>query len=481
VDAVRAASGRFAPGVLWMIEFLQVFGHNALWFVIAIGIMVGFHEFGHFWVARRFGVKVLRFSIGFSFGPFKPLLKWRGRDGVEYQIGSIPLGGYVKLLDEREGTVAESELPRAFNRQPVWVRIAVFAAGPAFNFILAVLFFWLMLMVGVPGFKPVMAEPPAGSAAAAAQLHEGDLVLSLDGQPTATWDELRTGLIRNILSRSQASLDLQDRHGARRQASLDLSKVRTDPQYIAADLGMDLYSAPVDPVISAVQPDSPAAHGGLKAGDRVLAVDGKPIENFQQFQKEIVKREGEVMHVQVRRGEGTTELSIIPARVRDRGASVIRIGAQFDPARIAAGGELWQDLRTKQQYGPLAALPVALQQTRDATVVVVEFVYHMVLGEISTKNISGPIKTAEVVGQSASIGLWAFLQIIALVSLNLGIVNLLPIPLLDGGQILYGLVEWVKGSPLSQRMQELGQQVGLTFLVLLMGLAFYNDLFSNAS
>jgi regulator of sigma E protease len=464
-----------------MIEFLQGFGHNALWFVIAIGIMVGFHEFGHFWVARRFGVKILKFSIGFSFGPFKPLLKWTGRDGVEYQIGSIPLGGFVKPLDDREEGVAEADRPRALNRQHVWVRIAVYAAGPAFNFILAVLFFWLMLMVGVPGFKPVLAEPAAGSAAAAAQLHEGDQVLSLDGKPTATWDDLRGGLIRSILSRSPASLELQDRHGARRQATLDVSKVRTDPQFLAADLGVDLYSAPIDPVISAVTPDGPAARGGLKAGDRILAVDGRRIDNFQQFKKEIVKREGEVMHVQARRGADTLELSIIPAPVRDHGVSFIGIGAQFDPTRIAAGGELWQDLRTKQQYAPLAALPVALQQTRDATVVVVEFVYHMVLGEISTKNISGPIKTAEVVGQSASIGLWAFLQIIALVSLNLGIVNLLPIPLLDGGQILYGLVEWVKGSPLSQRMQELGQQVGLTFLVLLMGLAFYNDLFSNAS
>lgn len=464
-----------------MIESLQMFGHNALWFVIAIGIMVGFHEFGHFWVARRFGVKVLKFSIGFSFGPFKPLLKRRGRDGVEYQIGSIPLGGYVKLLDEREGTVAEAELPRAFNRQPVWVRIAVFAAGPAFNFVLAVVFFWLMLIVGKPDFKPVLAEPAAGSAAAVAQLHEGDLVLSLNGRPTPTWDELRGDLIRNILSHSPITLDLQDRHGARRQATLDLSRVRTDPQYLAGDLGLDLYNAPVDPVVAGITPDGPADHAGLKAGDRILAVDGQAIDNFQQFKKQIVKHEGAVMHVQARRGAETLDLSIIPAQVHDHGVSFIGIGAQFDPARIAAGGELWQDLRTKQQYGPLAALPVALQQTRDATVVVVEFVYHMVLGEISTKNISGPIKTAEVVGQSASIGLWAFLQIIALVSLNLGIVNLLPIPLLDGGQILYGLVEWVKGSPLSQRMQELGQQVGLTFLVLLMGLAFYNDLFSNAS
>ncbi len=459
-----------------MIELLQSGVHNLVWFAIAIGIMVGFHEFGHFWVARRFGVKVLRFSIGFSFGPFKPLARWRGRDGVEYQIGSIPLGGYVKLLDEREGPVAEAEQARAFNRQPVWVRIAVFAAGPVFNFILAVVFFWLMLMVGVPGFKPVLAEPPVGSAAAAAGLHEGDRVLSLNGRNTDTWDEVRSGLVRSVLTRAPAAAVVQDKGGAQRQVKLELGRVRTDPQYLLADLGADLYRAPVDPVVDNVQPGSPAERGGLKAGDRILQVEGKPVASFQEFKREIVKREGEVVPVQVRRGGEVLALSVIPAKIEDHGYSFIGIGAGVDQSRIAAGAELWQDLRIKQQFGPVEALPVALQQTWDTAVMVVEFVYHMVLGDISTKNISGPINTAQVVGLSASIGLWAFLQIIALVSLNLGIVNLLPIPLLDGGQILYGLVEWVKGSPLSERAQAVGQQVGLTFLVLLMGLAFYNDL-----
>jgi regulator of sigma E protease len=459
-----------------MIELLQSGLHNLVWFVIAIGIMVGFHEFGHFWVARRFGVKVLRFSIGFSFGPFKPLAKWSGRDGVEYQIGSIPLGGYVKLLDEREGPVAESELARAFNRQPVWVRIAVFAAGPAFNFILAVLFFWLMLMVGVPGFKPVLAEPAAGSAAATAGLHEGDRILSLNGRGTTTWDDARAELVRGVLTRSPVTALVQDKAGAQRAVRLELERVRTDPQYLLADLGMNLYMPPIDPVIANVQPGSPADHGGVKPGDRIVQIVGKPVASFQDFKREIVKREGEVVPLQVRRGGEVVALSVIPAKIRDHGYSFVGIGAGVDQSRIAAGADLWQDLQIKQQYGPVDALPAALQQTWDTAVMVVEFVYHMVLGDISTKNISGPINTAQVVGLSASIGLWAFLQIIALVSLNLGIVNLLPIPLLDGGQILYGLVEWVKGSPLSERAQALGQQVGLTFLVLLMGLAFYNDL-----
>jgi regulator of sigma E protease len=461
-----------------MIELLQSGVHNLVWFIIAIGIMVGFHEFGHFWVARRFGVKVLRFSIGFSFGPFKPLARWRGRDGVEYQIGSIPLGGYVKLLDEREGEVAEAELPRAFNRQPVGVRIAVFAAGPVFNFILAVVFFWLMLMVGVPGFKTFVAEPVAGSVAASAGLHEGDRVLSLNGRPTETWDALHGDLVRGVLARSGASLVVQDRSGAQRQVMLDLGRVRTDPRYLFDDVGLEMYQPPAAPVVGMVVENSPAQKAGVRAGDVMQTLDGTPIRNFLQLPRMLAGRDGQVVKLGILRGAEHLELTVIPSQLKSEGRSYVGIGVQR--ARIAAEAKLWQDLQTKQQYGPLAALPVALQQTWDTTVMVVGFVYRMVLGDISTKNISGPIKTAEVVGLSASIGLWAFLQIIALVSLNLGIVNLLPIPLLDGGQILYGLVEWVKGSPLSERAQAFGQQVGLTFLVLLMGLAFYNDLFSNA-
>ena len=457
-----------------MIEYLQSGVHNAVWFLIAIAIMVAFHEFGHFWVARRFGVKVLRFSVGFSFGVFKPLWRWRGRDGVEYQIGSIPLGGYVKLLDEREGPVAEADLPRAFNRQPVGVRIAVFAAGPVFNFILAIVFFWLMLMVGVPGLKPFLAEPAAGTVAAAAALHEGDLVISLNGKAVSSWDALRTDLIKNVFTRQGTSVLVQGRDGARRQVTLDLGKVRSDPQYLFDDLGFDPYQPPIEPVLAAISPDSPAERAGLKAGDRAVALDGVPLKSFQEFSRGVSSRAGQVIKLDVQRGTELLHISVIPNVVSDHGVSVARIGASAK--LMAKDDKLWQDLQINQQYGPVEALPLALQATWDTAVTVVEFVGHMVVGDISTKNISGPINTAQVVGLSASIGLWAFLKIIAIVSLNLGIVNLLPVPLLDGGQILYGLVEWVKGSPLSERAQAFGQQIGLTLLVLLMGLAFYNDL-----
>jgi regulator of sigma E protease len=457
-----------------MIELLQSGVHNALWFLLAIAIMVAFHEFGHFWVARRFGIKVLRFSVGFSFGPFKPLWQGRGRDGVEYQIGSIPLGGYVKLLDEREGPVAEAERHRAFNRQPVWVRIAVFAAGPLFNMVLAVVFFWLMLMVGVPDRKPIAGAPPAGSVAAVAGLHEGDLVLRLNDTPLQTWGELNTGLIMSVLTRRPVTLTVQDHAGAQRQLPLALDKVRTDPQYLTDDLGFEPYQPPIAPVLGEVLPGSPAEKGGLQQGDTLLSLDGKPVDRFQQLQPVIAGHGGQLVSVEVQRGTQRLSLSVIPGQMNVDGHSYVGIGVRAP--HIAADDKMWQDLRIKQQYGPLAALPVALQLTWDTGVMVVEFVYHMVLGDISAKNISGPINTAQVVGVSASIGLWALLHVVAIVSLNLGIVNLLPVPLLDGGQILFGLVEWIKGSPLSERAQAYGQQVGLTLLVLLMGLAFYNDL-----
>ena len=458
-----------------MIEYLQSGAHNAVFFFIAIGIMVAFHEFGHFWVARRFGVKVVRFSVGFAFGPFRPLWKWRGRDGVEYQIGSIPLGGYVKLLDEREGPVAEADLPRAFNRQPVGVRIAVFAAGPVFNFILAIVFFWLMLMVGVPGLKPFLAEPAAGTVAAAAALHEGDRVVSLNGRAIESWDALRTDLIKNVFTRQQTSLVVRGQDGVQRNVTLDLGKVRSDPQYLFDDLGFDTYQPPIAPILARITPGSPAQQAGLKDGDRAVALNGVALKSFQEFQRGVSSHPGQVIKLEVQRGTELLHIDVIPSVVTDHGISIARIGASAPPL-MAADDKLWQDLRINQQYGPVEALPLALQATWDTAVTVVEFVGHMVVGDISTKNISGPINTAQVVGLSASIGLWAFLKIIAIVSLNLGIVNLLPVPLLDGGQILYGLVEWVKGSPLSERAQAFGQQIGLTLLVLLMGLAFYNDL-----
>ncbi|MBL6749917.1 MAG: RIP metalloprotease RseP [Nevskia sp.] len=449
-----------------MLEILR----NLFSYILAIGVLVSFHEFGHFWMARRFGVKVLRFSVGFG----NPIWRRRGRDGVEYLLGSIPLGGYVKLLDEREGPVAPADLPRAFNRKPVAARIAVFAAGPAFNFLLAVVCYWAMYVIGIPGVKPLLAEPPGGSAAAVAGLHEGDLVTALDDRAVQTWSDLRTRLVKATLGGEPLRLEVRDRAGKLRAVALDSARVSVDPQRLFDDLGLSMYQPPIPPVLGEILPGHPAEQAGFKPGDRLVAAGGAPIASFQEFQRVVSAHPGEVLKVTVERAGARLDLSVIPVRVREDGVGYVRIGAR--PAAMADNAALWHDLQAQQRFGAAAAVPEALRQTWDMSTVVAEFLYRMLLGEISIKNISGPINTAETAGYAVSIGLSAFLGFIAFVSLNLGIFNLLPIPVLDGGQIFYGLVEAAKGSPLSERAQALGQQVGVVLLVLLMGLAFYNDL-----
>jgi regulator of sigma E protease len=464
--ALGSGGGRRVQENGAVIEILR----NAFSYIFAIGVLVSFHEFGHFWMARRFGVKVLRFSVGFG----KPIWSRRARDGVEYVIGSIPLGGYVKLLDEREGPVVAADLPRAFNRKPVAARIAVFAAGPAFNFVLAVVCYWAMYVIGIPGLKPFLAEPPAGSAAAVAGLHEGDRITALDDRAVQTWGELRTHLVQAVLGGEPLRLAVSDRAGGVRTVTLDSDKVHVDPQLLFDDLGLFAYQPPIPPVLGEILPGHPAEEAGFRRGDRIVAAGGARISSFQEFQRAVSAHPGEVLKVTVERAGAPVELAVIPVRERQNGTSFVRIGAR--PAAMADDAALWQDLQAQQRFSAVAAVPEALRQTWDMSTVVAEFLYRMLLGEISIRNISGPINTAETAGYAVSIGLSAFLGFVAFVSLNLGIFNLLPIPVLDGGQIFYGLVEAAKGSPLSERAQALGQQVGMVLLVLLMGLAFYNDL-----
>jgi regulator of sigma E protease len=449
-----------------MLEVLR----SALSFLVAIGVLVSFHEFGHFWVARRFGVKVLRYAVGFG----KPIWQHRGRDGVEYLVGSLPLGGYVKLLDEREGPVAEADLPRAFNRQPVAVRIAVFAAGPAFNFVLAVVFYWVTYMLGVPDLKPLLAAPPSATAAAAAGLAEHDRITALNGEGVQTWSEVRLGVVQAALSGHPVELSVQDAAGHNRQVALPLAHVRVDPQYLFDDLGLSPYEPPLAPVLAEVDASGPAGQAGFKPGDRLLSCNGAPIKSWQEWSTYIAAHPGEALDIEVQRGGQSLHLTVITASVQRDGATIGHVGVGV--RRVAADDQLWQDLQVEQRFSPIAAFPQALRETWNMTTLVVRFLYRMVLGDISVKNISGPINIAQTAGYSVSIGLSAFMGFIAFVSLSLGIMNLLPVPILDGGQILYGLVEAVKGSPLSERAQVLGQKVGLTLLVMLMGLAFYNDL-----
>jgi regulator of sigma E protease len=439
-------------------------------YIVAISILVAFHEFGHFWVARRFGVKVLRYSIGFG----KPIWKRTAKDGVDYQIGSIPLGGYVKLLDEREGEVAIADLPRAFNRQPVWARIAVYAAGPVFNFILAIAFYWLLFVAGIPGIKSVVAEPTAGSAAARAGLHEGDQILSLDGDPTPTWAQLRTDLLDRALAHGSVVTQVRSREGVERQVTLDLSEVRVDPEKLFDDVGLQTYEPPIPPVLGDILPDSAASHSGLKAGDRIESVDGVAVDSFQSMRLAVSARAGKTVTIGYSRNGQSATTQVTLGTETSSGKPLGQLGARSMP--VSPDNKLWQDLRAEMRLTPLAAVPAALAQTWQVSGLTLKLLHRMLIGEVSVKNVSGPIQIAQAAGFTASHGWVSFLGFMALVSVSLGIFNLLPVPILDGGQILYALIEAVKGSPLSERMQVMGQQMGLVMLALLMGLAIFNDI-----
>lgn len=446
------------------------FVHSAAAYIIAIGVLVAFHEYGHFWAARRFGVRVLKFSVGFG----RPLWQRRGRDGVEYVIAAIPLGGYVKLLDEREGPVPPEEQARAFNRQPIYARIAIFAAGPLFNFILAVVLFWATFVIGVPGLKPFVADPVPGSLAAAAGVHDGDRVLRANGQSIEGWTALRGALLHSALDHGVLNLQLQDRQGQQRQVSLDLSGARIDPQYLLDDVGLAPYQPPISTRIAGVLPNSPAQRAGILPGDELLSFDETPLSSFQVLQKLVSEHPGQAVTIGVLRNGETLHLRVVLADEVNGQIHRGKLGASAE--RMAKNDKLWQDLHTEERLSPLAAIPAACNEVLRETTMVVKLVYRMLTGEVSVKNLSGPITTAEAAGVAASIGLSTFLSFIAFVSVNVGFVNLLPVPVLDGGQIVNLLIEGAKGSPLSERTQIFVQQLGFALLMLMMGFAFFNDI-----
>lgn len=446
-----------------MLEVLWSFGA----FVVAIGVLVAFHEFGHYWVARRLGVKVLRFSIGFG----RPLLTRRTRDGVEWMLSAVPLGGYVKMLDEREAPVPPAQLHLAFNRQPPWKRIAIVAAGPLFNFVLAIAFYWVVLVVGVVDRKPLLAAPAAGSAAAQAGLASGDEILQIGDTAVRNWTSLRMQIVDLALDAPSLHLLVKSADGTR-GVELPLAHVRRDPEFLFDDIGLVPYQPPVPPVIKEVTPGGSAAAAGFLPGDRILGYNDQPVTSFQDWRTWVLAHPGEVARVRIRRGDDERVLQAIIARVTEDGKTFGRFGA----AAVEVPADLWNNLRAEYRLDPFAALPAAVRQTWQMSALTLKLLYRMVLGDVSIKNVSGPIQIAQYAGYSASIGLVSFLGFLAVISVSLGVLNLLPVPVLDGGHLLYYAVEMVKGSPLSERTQALGVRIGLTLLVALMGLAFYNDI-----
>ena len=451
----------------------MTFAWYVLWFVIAVGLLVTVHEFGHFWVARRLGFRVLRFSVGFG----RPLLTHiGGRDRTEYVLAAIPLGGYVKLLDEREGPVEPAELSRSFTRRPPWQRIVVLLAGPGFNIIFAVLILWGMLWAsGVSEVRPRIAEVTPGSLAASAGLKAGDEIRVVNGAPVSGVRDVVFDLLDAMSARGEILLTVRGSAGETRQARIDVpdSNERrrlTEPSELFRGLGLQL-GAPVPPVLGTVIPGGPAARAGLAAGDRVVAIDGAAMSDFRDVVAYIKGHPGATVAIEYQRNGASHRVEVQVAGEDVDGKHIGRIHVE-QPKGIAYPPSML--LHTNLNAG--SALARASGEAWNMTVLQARLFWRMVLGRVSLKNLSGPLSIAEFAGDSAEAGVASFLSFLVLISLSLGFLNLLPIPILDGGQILFQAVEWLKGSPLSERVQAVGQQVGIALLIVLMGVALYNDI-----
>ena len=439
-------------------EFLQ----NALWFIVAISVLVAAHEFGHFIVARWLGFKVLRFSIGFG----RPLLSWRGGapDYIQYWISMIPLGGYVKMLDEHEGPVVAEERPRAFHQRPVWQRVAVLLAGPAFNFLFAILAYWLMFVTGVQTLKPYVSAIVPGSVAAQQELQPGDEITSIGGEATVSLEDATLRLLDEILDDGRIELTVRAPGGAIRDLTLDVrgrEEELTEPTALFEGLGF----RPGPPALAgAIESGKPAERAGLRTGDVVLLGNGQPIEGWGQWVDFLRSKPGETVDLTVLRDGREVALQATLDSVTENGKTVGQIGVR-PPDWVAL-----------QRYGVVESFPRAVEETWGMMRFSVSIVTHMIMGQVSLKNMSGPLSIADLAGDAAEAGLAYFLRVLAAVSISLGILNLLPIPLLDGGQIVYQIAEWIKGAPLSERAMVVGQQIGIFFVIALTGFAFYNDI-----
>ena len=439
---------------------------NLLAFVVAISILVAVHEFGHYLVGRLAGMKVLRFSIGFG----KPIWSWvRGEDRTEYCISAVPLGGYVRFLDSREGPVAPEERGRAFNHRPVPARIAVLLAGPGFNFLFAILAYWVLFMGGIPTLQPAVGDVVPGSYADRAGLEFGDKIVAVDGVTTNDWETTLENIFDTVAADGRVPLTLEDPEGRRRQATIVVGgdTVRlTEPDMLFDGLGFQPWEPPA--VIGEVVEDGAAAAAGLEVGDRITSVDGEPIHSYSDLIRVVAPRAGKEVRIEYQRaGEARSVTTVLGSQQVDgetRGLLGVR------------GSKNLGSYYHVRKYGPLESVGAAAQKTWASTVFTLRMLGKMATGHVSIKNISGPINIAQYAGDSAQQGPTQFLIFLALVSISLGVLNLLPVPVLDGGQILYQGIELVKGSPLSERSQAIGQQFGILALILLMSFAFYNDI-----
>ena len=441
-------------------------------FVVALGVLVTVHEFGHFWVARRLGIKVLTFSVGFG----RALWSRRSRvDETEFVIAMIPLGGYVKMLDESEGNVALHERHRAFNRQPLATRVAVVVAGPAFNFLFAVVAYWCMYMIGVDGLRPIVAEAAPGSVAEQAGFRPGDEVVSVRGDEVKTWQSAVQAIIAASLDDRDIEVAVVDASSRRQKRVVDLGEIVVD-DLTRGRFFERIGLAPAQPalpaVIGRVESGGPAQRDGLRPGDRVVQADGRRVETWFDWVQIVRERPGETFEVAVERAAATLTIQLTPnVEQASDGSQFGRIGAAVRQPDGFADRHY-----VTERHDPLPALAKGIVKTGEISVLTLRMMWKMILLEVSLENLSGPIGIAEYAGASAQFGLSRFLEFLGIVSVSLGILNLLPIPLLDGGHLLYYAVEFFRGRPVSEASRFVGQRLGIALLVGLMGLALYNDL-----
>jgi regulator of sigma E protease len=452
-----------------MLDLLQ----KAAAFVFVLGVLIAFHEFGHFWVARKLGVKVLRFSVGFG----KPLLRYQANaDSPEYVLAALPLGGYVKMLDEREAEVKPEELHLAFNRQNVWKRIAIVAAGPMFNLVLAIIFFAGVFMVGIPSLKPVVASPAVKTVAFMAGLQDKDIVTAVNGQRVDTWSALRLALVAEAVDGGELQLSITGADNDFRELRLDLGKesLLKEEGDALKRIGLSVWQPAFPAILGTISEGLPAQLAGLRSGDEITSFDGVNVNDWAHLVELIRARPSKKILLNYRSENNTsmkaTELTL----------AKVKAGSGEYIGRLGAGplieGDPYEEYRTVTEYGFLDAVIAGTAKTWNMSVLTLKVMFKLVTGQASLKNISGPLSIAQYAGETAQTGLIYLIHFMAVISVSLGVLNLLPIPILDGGHLLFYVVELVKGSAVSERVMLIGQQLGIVLLGLMMCVAFYNDL-----
>jgi regulator of sigma E protease len=463
-----------------MIDIIQ----SVLAFIVALGVLITFHEFGHYWVARRCDVKILKFSIGFGRAIYK---KTFGKDNTEFVIAALPLGGYVQMLDEREGDVKEEELPRSFNYKPLWQRVAIVSAGPIFNFIFAIFAYWIIFVVGVNGLKPFIGEVAPNSISSQSGLAIGQEIKSINGIKTPTWSAVVDKLVNHTVKGDIVTLDVTDEDGIEKKVEIDLSKISIDEMAegkLLAALGLKVIELKLPPIIGEVIAGGAAEKSGLIENDEIISVNGKAISSWGEWVRVIMKNPGEELNVSVLRSGNVTDIALVPDSKQSEGllVSIKRFfGYKVNPPigfinslPVVPDG-FFKPYYTVENYSLTNAFVKGVKKTWEMSVLTLRVLGKMLVAEASVKNLSGFITIADFAGKSASIGVVAFLSFMAIVSVSLGVLNLLPVPLLDGGHLMYYFVEFITGKPVSESVLIVGQQVGFVLLIGLMSIALYND------